>query len=232
MVAGRDYIALLKMNHSFLTSRLLTTAIGASILAFSPSTHWADEARATSPVITEGVSSSFRAVSSRLELGGCFFEYSETGGMAFVGEVLDALMKIDAKASPLPPDFSVKKAITALGLDSIVATGSSSRERTDGTFHSRSNQRCCDSRIQEPENRTIHPVDLQKLAHRSIARWCALACIAGAIAQWDAGGFFQRRFRADHSGGRVSKTLIAQGPKVGGSLRRKYFTKYQNSSCK
>ena len=91
-------------------------------------------------LIGEGASPSFRAVASRLELGGRSFEYSETGGApalaAFLDEIVKAIPAADRK--DIPAGFTFAKLFRLLGLDSVAATGSSSRVRADGAFHSRS----------------------------------------------------------------------------------------------
>ena len=91
-------------------------------------------------LISEGASPAFRAVASRLELGGRSYEYSETGGMpalaAFIDEILTSLPESERKE--IPAGFTVAKLFDLLGLDSVAAVGSSSRARADGSFHSRS----------------------------------------------------------------------------------------------
>ncbi len=91
-------------------------------------------------LIGEGASPSFRAVASRLELGGRSFEYSETGGApalaAFLDEIIKALPASERK--DIPAGFTFAELFSLLGVDSVAATGSSSRARADGSFHSRS----------------------------------------------------------------------------------------------
>ena len=91
-------------------------------------------------LIGEGASPAFRAVASQLELGGRSFEYSEAGGAPAIAAFLDEIMKAlpAAERKDIPAGFTFAKLFHLLGLDSIAATGSSSRARADGTFHSRS----------------------------------------------------------------------------------------------
>ncbi len=90
-------------------------------------------------VITEGLSPAFNTVASHLELGGCSFNYSEAGGMASYAQFMDEIMQSlpASERKDLPPNFSIAKFFNLLGLDSVAATGSSSRRRADGSFHSR-----------------------------------------------------------------------------------------------
>jgi hypothetical protein len=92
------------------------------------------------PLIGEDASPAFRAVASRLELGGRSYEYSETGGMPVLAALLDEVLKSlpDSERNSIPAGFTVAKLFDLLGLNSVAAVGSSSRTRADGSFHSRS----------------------------------------------------------------------------------------------
>lgn len=90
-------------------------------------------------LIRDGASASFGKVTSHLELGGRSFEYSEAGGAKMLATFLDEIIKMlpERDRKDLPPGFTVAKLVEILGLDSIAATGASSRARGDGSFHSR-----------------------------------------------------------------------------------------------
>ncbi len=95
---------------------------------------------ASQTVITEGLSPAFNAVASHLELGGCSYQYSEAGGWKLMAGFMDEIIKAmpASERKDMPPDFNFTRIIDMLGVDSVVATGSSSRRRADGTYHSRS----------------------------------------------------------------------------------------------
>lgn len=101
----------------------------------------ADDAPAknAAPVITDGLSPSFRAVVSHLELGGCFFNYTEAGGTPFLVTLFDEMLKVapESERKALPAGLSFSGIYSMLGLDGLEAVGSSSRQRPDGAFHSR-----------------------------------------------------------------------------------------------
>jgi Tfp pilus assembly major pilin PilA len=90
-------------------------------------------------LIGEGASPAFRAVASRLEIGGRSFEYSEAGAAPALATFLDEIMKVlpETERKGIPAGFTFAKLFRLLGLDSITATGSSARARADGAFHSR-----------------------------------------------------------------------------------------------
>jgi type II secretory pathway pseudopilin PulG len=90
-------------------------------------------------LIGEGASPAFRAVASRLEIGGRSFEYSETTGATILATFLDEIMKVlpETERKDIPAGFTFANLFHLLGLDSITATGSSVRARADGAFHSR-----------------------------------------------------------------------------------------------
>ncbi len=90
-------------------------------------------------LIRDGASSSFGKVASHLDLGGRSFEYSEAGGAKVLATFLDEMIKMlpEKERKDFPPGFTVAKLFEILGLDSIAATGASSRARGDGSFHSR-----------------------------------------------------------------------------------------------
>jgi hypothetical protein len=89
--------------------------------------------------VAEGASPSFRAVASKLELGGRSFEYSEAGCAPALAAFLDEIMKAlpEQERRGIPPGFTFAKLSQLLGLDAVAATGSSARARGDGSFHSR-----------------------------------------------------------------------------------------------
>ncbi len=90
-------------------------------------------------LVSEGASASFRAVASHLELGARSFEYSETGGVKMLVDFLDEIIKAlpERERRDFPPGFTLGKVFQILGLDSVAATGASTRARGDGSFHSR-----------------------------------------------------------------------------------------------
>ena len=91
------------------------------------------------PVIADGLSPSFRAVVSHLELGGCFFNYTEAGGTPFLVTLFDEMLKVapESERKQFPAGLSFSGIYSMLGLDGLEAVGSSSRQRADGAFHSR-----------------------------------------------------------------------------------------------
>ena len=91
-------------------------------------------------LVSEGASASFRTVTSHLDLGARSFEYSEAGGVKMLVGLLDEIFKAlpERERKDFPPGFTFEKLFQLLGLDSIAATGASSRARGDGSFHSRS----------------------------------------------------------------------------------------------
>jgi|688.fasta_scaffold63095_6 hypothetical protein len=91
-------------------------------------------------LVGEGASASFRTVTSHLDLGARSFEYSEAGGVKMLVGLLDEIFKAlpERDRKDFPPGFTFEKLFQLLGLDSIAATGASSRARGDGSFHSRS----------------------------------------------------------------------------------------------
>jgi len=133
------------MKILFFSKRFTQVFLGLVALAFTPSGMPAAESQtpgaATNSVaiIGEGASPAFRAVASRLELGGCFYDYSETGGVKILATFLDEILKAlpERERKDIPPGFTVAKLFHLLGLDSVAATGSSARTHADGGFHSR-----------------------------------------------------------------------------------------------
>lgn len=92
-------------------------------------------------LVTEGVSPHFQAVASRLEAGGASFTYAEEGEvMDLVSTLLEEVVKAmpEEEKAKMPAGFSIKKVFSLLGLDSIKASGMSSRKLPDGVNHSRS----------------------------------------------------------------------------------------------
>ncbi len=92
-------------------------------------------------LVTEGVSPHFQAVASKLDIGGASFTYSEEEATmkmlaGFFESALDALPA--EEKTKLPPGFTIKKIFALLGLDSIKASGTSSRAVTGGANHNRS----------------------------------------------------------------------------------------------
>jgi len=106
----------------------------------SPAAAPVSNASSSVPLVSEGMSPAFRAVVSKLELGGCSFSYDEAKGAAGWAALLDEILKA-APASDrkdIPPNFSFAKLFEILGLDAMAAAGSSARQRADGSYHSRS----------------------------------------------------------------------------------------------
>lgn len=92
-------------------------------------------------LITEGVSPHFQAVASKLEIGGASFTYAEEGEILdLLGSVFEEMLKglPEAEAAKVPAGFSFKKVFGLVGLDSIKATGMSSRKVPGGPNHQRS----------------------------------------------------------------------------------------------
>ncbi len=103
---------------------------------------WAAPESVPAPaLVTEGASAHFQAVASKLELGGASFTYAEEGEiMGLLGEFFEEVMKsLPKEENPkLPPDFSFRKIFGLVGLDSIKASGTSSRKTAGGMTHHRS----------------------------------------------------------------------------------------------
>lgn len=118
----------------------------AFLLAALGLTQWQTASAATESVpgpalVTEGASAHFQAVASKLELGGASFTYAEEGDiMALLGEFFEEVMKsLPKEDNPkLPPNFSFQKVFGLVGLDSIKASGTSSRKTAGGMTHLRS----------------------------------------------------------------------------------------------
>ncbi|MBE7498014.1 MAG: hypothetical protein HS117_23985 [Verrucomicrobiaceae bacterium] len=92
-------------------------------------------------VVTEGLSPHFLTVASRLDVGGASFTYSEEEAtMKMLAGIFEEILKsLPAEESAkLPPGLSVRKVFTLLGLDSLKASGSSSRALPGGVNHNRS----------------------------------------------------------------------------------------------
>lgn len=92
-------------------------------------------------VVTEGGSPHFQAVASKLEIGGSSFTYAEEGEiMGIIYTLFDEVVKAmpEEKRAKMPPNFSFKKVFSLVGLDSIKASGMSSRRLPDGVSHVRS----------------------------------------------------------------------------------------------
>ena len=99
---------------------------------------------ATSPgvtLVTEGSSPHFQAVASKLDVGGASFTYAEEENvMGLLGGFFEEIFKNmpQKEKAQLPPNFSFKKMMGMTGLDSIKATGTSSRKVSVGMNHHRS----------------------------------------------------------------------------------------------
>lgn len=92
-------------------------------------------------MVTEGGSPHFQAVASKLEIGGASFTYAEEGEiMGIITTLFEEVLKVmpEEERAKLPPNFSFKKVFSLVGLDSIKASGMSSRKLPDGLNHSRS----------------------------------------------------------------------------------------------
>lgn len=91
------------------------------------------------PLVKEGLSPAFRSVTSHLDLGGCSFSYAEVNPGSSWASMLDSILSVvpESERKDFPPGFSFGKIFNVLGLDSVTAVGSSARQRSDGTFHSR-----------------------------------------------------------------------------------------------
>ncbi len=126
---------------NLLLNRILTSILASTLLLSAAPFCGADEApvKNAAPVITDGLSPSFQAVVSHLELGGCFFNYTEAGGTPFLVTLFDEMLKIapEAERKDLPAGLSFSGIYSMLGLNGLEAVGSSSRQRADGAFHSR-----------------------------------------------------------------------------------------------
>ncbi len=90
-------------------------------------------------LVSEGLSPSFRVVASHLDIGGCSLSYSETSGAGALALFLDEILKMmpASERKDMPPGFSFANLFKMLGLDSVAAMGSSSRQRANGSYHSR-----------------------------------------------------------------------------------------------
>lgn len=126
---------------NLLPNQIITSILASTMLLSAATFCEADDAppKNAAPVIADGLSPSFRAVVSHLELGGCFFNYTEAGGMPFLVTLFDELVKVapESERKQLPAGFSFSGVYSMLGLEGLEAVGSSSRERADGGFHSR-----------------------------------------------------------------------------------------------
>ncbi len=92
-------------------------------------------------LVAEGGSPHFKAVASNLEVGGASFTYAEEADvMGLLGGFIEEVIKNlpEKEKSKLPPNFSVKKVMALIGLDSIKASGTSSRKGGEGMNHHRS----------------------------------------------------------------------------------------------
>ncbi len=92
-------------------------------------------------LVTEGISPHFQAVASKLEVGGASFTYvEEEDVMGLLGGFFEEVIKNmpEKEKSSLPPNFSFRKMMSMIGLDSIKASGTSSRKMSLGVNHHRS----------------------------------------------------------------------------------------------
>ncbi len=92
-------------------------------------------------LVTEGGSPHFLAVASKLDVGGASFTYAEEENvMGLLGGFFEEIFKNmpEKEKAQLPPNFSFKKMMNITGLDSIKATGTSSRKVAVGMNHHRS----------------------------------------------------------------------------------------------
>lgn len=92
-------------------------------------------------LVQEGVSPHFQTVASKLEIGGSSFTYAEEGEILdIISTLFEEVMKAmpEEEKAKLPPNFSFKKVFSLAGLDSIKASGMSSRKLPGGLNHSRS----------------------------------------------------------------------------------------------
>ena len=134
------------MKRTFLPKRFAHVALALASLAFTlrhnPAADAAEAPAASAnsvALVGDGASASFRAVASHLELGARSFEYSEAGGAKMLAHFLDQIIQSlpERDRKDFPPGFTFEKLFRILGLDSIAATGASTRARGDGSFHSR-----------------------------------------------------------------------------------------------
>lgn len=93
------------------------------------------------PVISEGASPHFQKVASQLEVGGASFIYNEEGATmdliaTFAQGALDSMPP--AERAKIPESVTVRRVISLLGLDSLKASGTSSRTLAGGGAHTRS----------------------------------------------------------------------------------------------
>lgn len=93
------------------------------------------------PVISEGASPHFQKVASQLEVGGASFIYNEEGATmeliaSFAQGALDSMPP--AERAKIPESVTVRRVISLLGLDSLKASGTSSRTLAGGGAHTRS----------------------------------------------------------------------------------------------
>ena len=126
------------MNSRILLSALLTLGITHCNKSTPES---AGQGASGVRLVTEGASPHFQSVTSHLDLGGAAFTYSEEEGTmkmlsGFLNEMLQGLPA--AESSKLPPGLSVRKLFGILGLESLKASGSSSRALPGGASHNRS----------------------------------------------------------------------------------------------
>lgn len=92
-------------------------------------------------VVSEGKSPHFLAVASHLEVGGASFTYSEEEGtIKILTGLLDELIQgLPAEESAkLPTGLTARKVFGLLGLESLKASGTSSRDLGNGVTHNRS----------------------------------------------------------------------------------------------
>ena len=125
-----------------MTSRILLSAI--LVIGFTQCNKAPVDAASSSSgikVVTEGASPHFDAVASHLEIGGASFSYSEEeGAMKMLTGLFEEILRgLPAEeAAKLPPGLSVRKIFTLIGLESVKASGSSSRTLASGANHNRS----------------------------------------------------------------------------------------------
>lgn len=92
-------------------------------------------------LVTEGSSPHFQTVASKLDVGGASFTYAEEENMmGLLGGFFEQIFKNmpEKEKAQLPPNFSFKKLMNMTGLDSIKASGTSSRKVSEGMNHHRS----------------------------------------------------------------------------------------------
>ncbi len=124
------------MKSMFHPKRFIHVALGLAALAFP---RCSKQPGAPAALSGEGASPTFQAVASRLELGARSFEYSEADAAPALAKFLDEIVKAlpARERRDIPLGFFAKLS-ELLGIDAIAATGSSTRARGDGSFHSRS----------------------------------------------------------------------------------------------